>query len=961
MTADDGVQINTATGDSRIYAVQHGNQYVYVYRGRPPYQIRPYAPAEPVTAADAQRRPPSWLLAAGRAVVPFRARAGDLDALRHWRSGDSAAASVRLIHASGGSGKSRLAARFAEDSMQQGWSVAVAWHAEQAQAAVAPDQQIAVHRQGLLLVVDYAERWPVQHLLDLIAEHARTAQAPLRILLLARPVASWWQSFTHRLDKIRSDIVTGEHPLDPLDDDGGAAMYAAARDRFASLLLSPGAPGPTGVRTRGGLILDIHMAALVEVDACRRGVRPPEPTELAGLSSYLLHRERDHWTTLHASGAGAFRTDPQVMGRAVYVATLTRPLPYAAAGRCLESAGVTSTATENATVVRDHAYCYPSEDPSLVLQPLYPDRLGEDFLALSTPGHRVGGYTETDWWCAGAAAQLLTSAEGAAVASRVMPVLIETALRWGDFATSQLFPLLRERPTLALSAGSAALTRLAECGHADLDVLEVIDPVVEGHTGVELAAASAALATRLADRRLGAAANDISRADVLTEWSRRLTAAGRHQDALAASAEAARLTRRLAADGLQNPAVRKAKVLADLVDHLEQQGVRPAAAELIDNNGVVHPLAEFLQRTAPAAFEPRLADSLADLAVDLAANGRLGDAVRTFEEAVSLYRRLLTAGADVRRELAHTLLNLTDTLQTLGRFPAASSAAHAAEEVFAGMPAERLAGDVAADRARGWVLMARCLLHDGRVSDAQTTARRAVAACERLNDDAGSHDVQLASALSALNLTLVGDDAAAEALATSTAVVRIRRRLAAANPQAFDDDLAHALTSQAVDLATLGRYDEAADTTSAAVEIRRRLAQASPQAHGLHFVGALLNLVQDLLDSDRLPEALHASQEAIEAIDGLDGVDPDQWVLMYGRAATTYARVRVRTGTDLDRALLAALQSMKAFGGLLQDDPAGLLGPMVNAAHVLADVHEVRGELDTAADIRGRFPPLRRD
>jgi tetratricopeptide (TPR) repeat protein len=289
------------------------------------------------------------------------------------------------------------------------------------------------------------------------------------------------------------------------------------------------------------------------------------------------------------------------------------------------------------------------------------------------------------------------------------------------------------------------------------------------------------------------------------------------------------------------------------------------------------------------------------------------------------------------------------------------SPAREAEEVFASMPAELLANDVAADRARGWILMARCLLHDGQVSDAQNMARRAVDAYERLNDDAGSCDIPLASALSALNLTLVGDDVAEQALETSTAVVRIRRRLAAANPEAFDDDLAHALTNQAVDLAALGRYDEAADTTSAAVEIRRRLARAHPQAHGLSLVGALLNLVQDLLDSDRMREALDVSREAIETIDKLDGVDPDQWVLAYGRAATTYAKVRARTGTDLDRALLAAMQSMKAFGELLKDNPADLVGPMVNAAHVLADVHEARGDIDKAADIRGRFPPLRED
>ncbi|MCA1672602.1 MAG: hypothetical protein LC799_10490 [Actinobacteria bacterium] len=41
-------------------------------------------------------------------------------------------------------------------------------------------------------------------------------------------------------------------------------------------------------------------------------------------------------------------------------------------------------------------------------------------------------------------------------------MLIEAAQRWPHLAAGHLYPLLRTRPDLALAAGSAALTALAD-------------------------------------------------------------------------------------------------------------------------------------------------------------------------------------------------------------------------------------------------------------------------------------------------------------------------------------------------------------------------------------------------------------------------------------------------------------------------------------------------------------------
>ncbi|MFD7500122.1 hypothetical protein [Streptomyces sp. NPDC059850] len=48
-------------------------------------------------------------------------------------------------------------------------------------------------------------------------------------------------------------------------------------------------------------------------------------------------------------------------------------------------------------LLTDHGTCYPAAEPGAVLEPLYPDRLDEDFLALSLDGHRVTGYPAAPW------------------------------------------------------------------------------------------------------------------------------------------------------------------------------------------------------------------------------------------------------------------------------------------------------------------------------------------------------------------------------------------------------------------------------------------------------------------------------------------------------------------------------------------------------------------------------------
>ena len=85
------------------------------------YQIDLFpAMAQHLTQAGARAQPSRLLLPRYR-VVPFTGRDLQLDDLTGWAQGDAPA--IRLIHAAGGQGKTRLADEFATRCSATGWAV----------------------------------------------------------------------------------------------------------------------------------------------------------------------------------------------------------------------------------------------------------------------------------------------------------------------------------------------------------------------------------------------------------------------------------------------------------------------------------------------------------------------------------------------------------------------------------------------------------------------------------------------------------------------------------------------------------------------------------------------------------------------------------------------------------------------------------------------------------------------
>ncbi|WP_331736919.1 hypothetical protein [Streptomyces sp. NBC_00211] len=271
------------------------NQFVYQWKAT--YRIEDFPTAPQLVSARVLAKQPSRLLRGVHQVVPFTGRHDDLAQLADWREDPAERLTIRLVHGPGGQGKTRLAARFADLSREAGWTV---WQAAVNEADAAPiaTSSLPEIETGILLVVDYAERWPTPDLRRLLQEPAlhRTG-VPVRVLLLARPADVWWESLATWIgDKLEASAAP--HPLLPLADGppARAALFRQARDRFADRLGLPpneasriGLPLDMDSNEDYAQILTIHIAALAAVDAHLH--HDPAPTNPARASAYLLGRD----------------------------------------------------------------------------------------------------------------------------------------------------------------------------------------------------------------------------------------------------------------------------------------------------------------------------------------------------------------------------------------------------------------------------------------------------------------------------------------------------------------------------------------------------------------------------------------------------------------------------------------------------------------------------------------------
>lgn len=396
-----------ASGSSRIYQAL-GDQTIY--EQNPPFYLRQVPLSAPVVEPKHLGPRPSRMLRTYFEVVPFSGRETELSQLKKWRDTAVAETAVHLIHGPGGQGKTRLAIHLARLWAAEGWTALQAYSLNDFGALDAAEIVSAEEAAGRLILVDYAERWETADLLALLRKAQDPAGLPVRIIMLSRPAGAWWQTLFYRIER-SLDVTVDQMYLPPLAEspEGRLRVFEEARDVFGALL---DVQDPTYIRppmdletnSSYGQVLTLHMAALAAVVAFVEADYPPrDPAEL---SAFLLARERDHWLAMYRRLDDPMRTPPDAMRQAVYTATLTGPLSYRDALSVLKYVQIESP-EQPGQLIRDHARCYPSYEDDSVLEPLYPDRLGEDFVALTIPGHNNSIYPP-DPWADGALARLLS-------------------------------------------------------------------------------------------------------------------------------------------------------------------------------------------------------------------------------------------------------------------------------------------------------------------------------------------------------------------------------------------------------------------------------------------------------------------------------------------------------------------------------------------------------------------------
>ncbi|QUQ64616.1 tetratricopeptide repeat protein [Kutzneria sp. CA-103260] len=768
----------------------------------------------------------------------------------------------------------------------------------------------------MLLIVDYADRWAHSELVRLLSDPLLHQLRPTRVILIGRTVR-WYAAIRGELSDSRASV--GDLPLLPLAADR-LLMFTTARDRYCEPDLYD-LPDATSIRPPEslvhddlGLTLTVHMAALVAVDAHKRGRQPPgKPHEL---SAYLLDREYQAWQRLFDAGSQGqdYRTRPAIMARVVFTAALTGAVSHATGIQVLRALDLPRHPQD---LLLDHRFCYPPANRELVLEPLYPDRLAEDFLGLLTPGHDVSAY-DPDPWANTIPATLLNASDGlrSAAAPHAVTFLASAATRWPHLGAKVLYPLLRADPSLALDAGSSALTALAGIDDIPDDVLEPIVRSLPEGRHIDLDVGAAAITLALATRLLGTITGLVSKARLHVHCSNRLDAAGRRDEALVHSHSALDCLNELITINVADSVAYLPDMATATGNHALQLANVGRWSEALEYSQSTVAVYEVFARTDASTYLGALAAAVNNHALLVANTGQRSKALHYSRRAVGHYRKLVKANrVAYLPELAMSLANHATNLRDAGQWSRALDCSHRAvehyDELAQGDPAATYLPHLAASVAN----------HAAHLKDA------------------GHRD---------------------EALAHSHRAVTLHEKLANANAAAYLPDLARAWSNHAQLLVTAGRGDEALSYSLRAVECYGKLVEGNRVTHLPNLAMSMATHAANLAYADRRDEALTYSHHALALREELVAVDRAANLPNLAAVLWTFTLVRSLLGEDLHAAAEVGVQAVDVYRELAAGEPAPFAVGLHAASATLANVLNALSSADEAEqnrDVPGRGHP----
>ncbi|WP_437666858.1 DUF3856 domain-containing protein [Sorangium sp. So ce1182] len=881
----------------------------------------------------APNAPPSALLNARHEVVPWheQGREETMAELDRWCDGASSVA-VRLLHAEGGTGKTRLAIEWSRRRRAEGWAAGFLAKGE----PVDWFERLCTLGRPVVVILDYAEVRADLHEVLLRALRYRQQQGTgrlrqIRLLLLARSDGDWWQSL--RQDDAALGAWLEETPaldLQPLARRIAEreAVFLEATRRFAECgraTLVECAPIDF-TDTRFDQVLYLHMAALATVAGLR--------FEANTLMDTILDHEERFWEE-RARQAGVALASQRSLARQVMAASTLRggiassDQASALIGRLLRRAPGKSE--EDLLRLLHRVYQGAGRGVPLFIPALEPDLLGEGMVL------RVGAPTLTedrppvDWIervfpPSEAGEAVLT---GFSVLGRASATGPGVTRPWME---RMLAGLHHDRAPLALAAAKRV-------GHRTPFSLlgEVLADSLVASAGREVALAleevglpyptvSLRRVAEWVNRALLRDSSDAADDLLLAEQARRLNnlsiniaELGRREEALEATKEAVAVGRKLAERNADAFQPELAMSLSNLGNRLSDLGRREEALEATKEAVAIG--RKLAERNADA-FQKDLAMSLSNLGNSLSDLGRPEEALEATKEAVAVGRKLAKRNADAfQPELALSLNNLCNSLSDLGRPEEALDAAREAVAIYSKL-AERNADAFQSYLATSLNNLGNVLRALGRPDEALDAMKEAIVICRNLAErDADVFQPGLATGLNNLGAGFGALGRHEEALEVTEEAIAIYRNLAERNADAFQPRLATGLNNLGNALSALGRREAALEATQEAVAIRRKLAERNADAFQAGLATSLNTLGNALSALRRRDEALEATQETVVirrklAERNADAFRPDLAMSLnnLGKALSALGRQ--------DEALEATQEAAAVYRRLAERDPA---------------------------------------
>jgi tetratricopeptide (TPR) repeat protein len=153
-------------------------------------------------------------------------------------------------------------------------------------------------------------------------------------------------------------------------------------------------------------------------------------------------------------------------------------------------------------------------------------------------------------------------------------------------------------------------------------------------------------------------------------------------------------------------------------------------------------------------------------------------------------------------------------------------------------------------------------------------------------------------------------------------------------------------------LSNLGRREQALGATEEAVEIYRGLAAANPAAFETDLAKALNNLGMGLSNLGRREPALQATEEAVEIYGRLAAANPAAFEPDLAKSLWAYAWVRAASEYGLAEAFTAVQEAAEIYGRLARSHPEVFTDDLRGTLRTLADVLDGLDRHDEAGELR---------